>query len=113
MLLDFFDLVLGVELQIIGDNHYNCCYTLVKKNKGKLDAIDHKHFRGTLVQVLEKLPRNHLVSLSLSGKGILHRSIEKPGDQQLNQFFTLILTDREGSMTSCWAVTNGRIRPHQ
>lgn len=87
MLLDFFDLVLGVELQIIGDNHYNCCYTLVKKNKGKLDAVDHKHFQGTLVQVLEKLPRNHLVSLSLSGKGILHRSTETSDDQQLNQFF--------------------------
>lgn len=90
MLLDFFDLVLGVELQIIGDNHYNCCYTLVKKNKGKLDAIDHKHFQGTLVQVLEKLPRNHLVSLSLSGKGILHRSVEISGDQQLNQFFVKV-----------------------
>jgi Tfp pilus assembly protein PilN len=87
MLLDFFDHVAGVELKIIGDNHYDCCYTLVKKNKGKLEDIDHKHFQGTLVQVLEKLPRNHPVALCLSGKGVLHRSIEQPEGQLLPQLF--------------------------
>jgi len=85
--VDLFDHVLGIELNFLDDNQYGCSYTLVERKKIKLDIVADKHFRGNLVQLLEKIPRNHPIAISFSGKGIVHRNLEITNDQSGSKLF--------------------------
>ncbi|MDN3588105.1 hypothetical protein QWY86_15585 [Pedobacter aquatilis] len=82
--------VMGLELILLGDNLYRCHACLLSK-KGSILGIQSKSImEGTLVQVLEKIPRNYPIALNLTGKGILFKHLTDNGDRDVAEVFSSV-----------------------
>ena len=69
-----FSVVLGLEFRILEDGRYDCKWVLLERIKGNLEVRESKKLQGNLVQVLDKIPKHYPVSLSIGGKGIVHKN---------------------------------------
>lgn len=91
MLFDALNTVLGVELHGFGDNSYSCRFCQLTKKNDELHIESKKVIDGPLNKVLEGLPKNIPVALTLTGKGIIHKNIQVATDtlpeQLLQQAF--------------------------
>ncbi|OWK68714.1 hypothetical protein [Pedobacter sp. AJM] len=81
-----FKQILAIEFVLIGEANYRCTYALVTQKGNSIDAANHIIVEGSLVQVIAKLPRNYPTVLSLNGKGIVHRTLNNPGDKSSQHF---------------------------
>ncbi len=75
MLFDVLDKVLGVELHALGDT-YSCRFCLLAKKDNELHIEINKVIDGPIHKVLEGLPKNVPVALTLTGRGIIHKNIQ-------------------------------------
>ncbi|KQR70885.1 PilN domain-containing protein [Pedobacter sp. Leaf176] len=82
---DGINTVLGLELILLGEQHYEARYCLLKKKGSTIDIEIKKTIQGTLVKVLEVLPKNFPVSIVFSGKGILYKMVDAGPDAQQEQ----------------------------
>jgi hypothetical protein len=71
-----FEHILWIELTLLQNETYRCIYAVVTRKGDNIDASEHHTIEGTLVKVLERLPRKHPVVLSVSGKGIIHKQLK-------------------------------------
>ncbi|QDW25192.1 hypothetical protein FFJ24_010365 [Pedobacter sp. KBS0701] len=81
-----FDHLLGIEIVLLQEGQYRCSYAVVYRKGNAMEILEHKELEGSLVKVLESLPRKYPVALALSGKGILHKQVERKGDGQSGLF---------------------------
>ncbi|RYE25521.1 MAG: hypothetical protein EOP51_03900 [Sphingobacteriales bacterium] len=79
--------VLGVELMTINDNTYSCRYCVVRRVNNALTIGELKIVEGTLPTVLKEIPKNLPISLVLTGKGIIQKSIQVAEDLSPEQIF--------------------------
>lgn len=70
------DMVLGVELVMMGENHFSCRLCLLSKKKDSLSIVSTKLLEGNLSAVMEAIPTKYPVALNLSGKGIIHKNLQ-------------------------------------
>lgn len=82
---DELNAVLGLELLLLGDQHYEARSSLLKKKGNTIDVEGRKTLRGTLVQVLDALPKNFPLSIVFSGKGILYKVVDAGPEVQQAQ----------------------------
>ena len=71
-----FEHILGIELTLLQNETYRCIYAVITRKGDNIAASEHRTIEGTLVKVLERLPRKHPVVLSVSGKGIIHKQLK-------------------------------------
>ncbi|MDQ0638341.1 hypothetical protein QF042_001906 [Pedobacter sp. W3I1] len=71
-----FEHILGIELTLLQNETYRCIYAVITRKGDHIAASEHHTIEGTLVKVLERLPRKHPVVLSISGKGIIHKQLK-------------------------------------
>lgn len=83
----YFKQILAVELILISEASYRCVFAMVTQQGNSIDAAKHTSVEGSLVQVMEKLPRNFPTALTLNGKGVVHRTLISPVDES-NQHFS-------------------------
>ena len=76
---------LGVELKWLTDTNFSCRFCLLTKNKNEITITSKKVIEGSLSTVIESLPRNYPVALTLSGKGTLHKIISAEGNADNGQ----------------------------
>jgi hypothetical protein len=81
-----FDHLLGIEIKLLQDGSYRCSYAVVRRKGNVLDILEQKQVEGSLVKVLESLPRKYPLALALSGKGIIHKRSEGKHDGQSGLF---------------------------
>lgn len=81
-----FDHLLGIEIVLLQEGQYRCSYAVVYRKGNALEILEHKQVEGSLVKVLESLPRKYPVALALSGKGIIHKQLEAKGNGQSGFF---------------------------
>ncbi len=81
-----FDHLLGIEIVLLQEGQYRCSYAVVYRKGNAMEILEHKQLEGSLVKVLESLPRKYPVALALSGKGILHKQVEVKGDGRAGLF---------------------------
>lgn len=79
--------VLGVELKIIDDQLLSCRFCLVEKKKKTLSIEHQKVIEGSLITILEALPKAYPIALTLTGKGIIHKNIQVMENAATNQLF--------------------------
>jgi len=77
-----FDHLLGIEIVLLQEGQYRCSYAVVYRKGNAMEILEHKQVEGSLVKVLESLPRKYPVALALSGKGIIHKQLEDKEDGQ-------------------------------
>lgn len=87
MLFEEFHSVLGIEIQFLSDGKYSCCYALLQKKANTLALSKHKTTEGNLKTILESLPKNHPIALSLTGKGIVNKAIPVPENSTADEGF--------------------------
>jgi hypothetical protein len=80
--------VLAIELTLISEGNYRCVFALVLKNGNSLEASDYTKVEGSLVKIIEKLPRNYPTAITLNGKGIVHRSFPDHAVEREKLFVT-------------------------
>ncbi|WP_199137837.1 hypothetical protein [Pedobacter sp. ASV12] len=80
MLFDGLNTVLGVELHSLGDNSYSCRFCQLAKKDNELHIESNKVIEGPLHKVLESLPKNFPVALTLTGRGIIHKNMQVATD---------------------------------
>ncbi|KIO77966.1 hypothetical protein TH53_05875 [Pedobacter lusitanus] len=76
---------LGIELKWLTDTTFSCRFCVLTKNKNSLTITSKKVVEGSLSTVIESLPRNYPVALTLSGKGTLHKVIHTENDPDAAQ----------------------------
>lgn len=81
-----FDHLLGIEIVLLQEGQYRCSYAVVYRKGNAMEILEHKQVEGSLVKVLESLPRKYPLALALSGKGIVHKQVEDKGDGQADLF---------------------------
>ncbi|MBB6273352.1 hypothetical protein HDF26_003812 [Pedobacter cryoconitis] len=64
-----------MELKWLTDTTFSCRFCVLTKTKNSLTITSKKVVEGSLSAVIESLPRNYPVALTLSGKGTLHKII--------------------------------------
>ncbi|WP_443946605.1 PilN domain-containing protein [Pedobacter sp. AW1-32] len=84
MQLELFENILGLELQILSDQLYKCNYVILSQHKKQLQLTEKGFSEGTLPTILQKIPKKFPVALSISGKGIIHKSIILKENANLN-----------------------------
>lgn len=72
-----FTQILTIELTMIGEGSYRCSFALVNQKGDSIDTADYTTGEGSLVKVIEKLPRNFPTAITLNGKGIVHRQMNE------------------------------------
>lgn len=90
-LISFDSLITGVEVIFTtdGDVMYNCA--TIKNEKGKVELI-HNMISITGTDILfEQLAKEYPVILSCKGKGIAHKKITAPGDQNYEALLNVVL----------------------
>ncbi|NTE04320.1 hypothetical protein G6M26_06415 [Agrobacterium tumefaciens] len=81
-----FKQILAIELVIINEANYRCTFAIINQQGNSIDAAEYKEIEGSLVQVMEKLPRNYPTTISLNGKGIVHRTLNDSGNESDKSF---------------------------
>ncbi|RZJ76958.1 MAG: hypothetical protein EOO45_00305 [Flavobacterium sp.] len=84
-----FSRVLGVEVRFLDEGIYESRTVLLERIKGKLAIRESRECRGNLVQVLERIPKQYPIALSIGGKGIVHKNIDGSSGQSDVQRFQL------------------------
>jgi len=82
--------ILAIELALLQNETYRCTYAVITRKSDRIDAAEHHTVEGTLVKVLERLPRKFPVALALSGKGIIHKQIKGSGTENKDLFRTAL-----------------------
>lgn len=80
--------ILAIELALLQNETYRCTYAVITRKGDRIDAAEHHTIEGTLVKVLERLPRKFPVALALSGKGIIHKQVKGSGAENKDLFRT-------------------------
>ncbi|MEH3112282.1 hypothetical protein [Pedobacter terrae] len=83
-----FEQILAIELALLQNETYRGTYAVITRKGDNIDAAEHHTVEGTLVKVLERLPRKFPVALALSGKGIIHKQIKSDGTENKDLFRT-------------------------
>lgn len=83
-----FKQILAIELTLLSAGNYRCIFALITHNGKSLEASDHTRVEGSLVKIMEKLPRNYPTVISLNGKGIVHRSLQDAPTEHEKLFST-------------------------
>jgi len=78
---------IGVELNINHDHVYSCRFCLLSKKDQTLTIERKKITEGTLNTIIEALPRNYPVALTLTGKGIIHKNLNAEANLTSAQIF--------------------------
>lgn len=86
MIFAAFERVLGIEIGMLPEGVYSCCYALISRKGNSMKILDEKRITGSLVKVLESLPRKYPVAVSISGRGVLHKQIQQAEDSQASLF---------------------------
>ncbi|RZL20279.1 MAG: hypothetical protein EOO89_00750 [Pedobacter sp.] len=71
------DHVLGVELQVLTGDRYRCHWTVMKMKRQKLESLESQILEGTVVEVINALPKQWPLALVLTGKVVLSKSVKK------------------------------------
>ncbi|AZI24062.1 hypothetical protein EA772_01400 [Pedobacter sp. G11] len=69
-----FSRVLGVEVRFIDKGIYESRTVLLQRIKGQLEIKESREYQGNLVQVLERIPKQYPIALSVGGKGVVHKN---------------------------------------
>lgn len=85
-MFETFEHILGIELSLLQNETYRCNYAVVTRKGNDIDAAEQHTVEGTLVKVLERLPRKFPVALSVSGKGIIHKQLKGVGAEKKDLF---------------------------
>lgn len=80
--------ILAIELALLQNETYRGTYAVITRKGDRIDAAEHHTVEGTLVKVLERLPRKFPVALALSGKGIIHKQVKGSGTENKDLFRT-------------------------
>ncbi|RQO65406.1 hypothetical protein DBR40_23935 [Pedobacter sp. KBW01] len=83
-----FEQILAIELALLQNETYRCSYAVITRKGDSIDAAEHHTVEGTLVKVLERLPRKIPVTLAISGKGIIHKQVKGSGTENKDLFRT-------------------------
>jgi hypothetical protein len=83
-----FEQILAIELALLQNETYRCTYAVITRKGDSIDAAEHRTVDGTLVKVLERLPRKFPVTLTISGKGIIHKQVKGSGTENKDLFRT-------------------------
>jgi len=81
------DRVLGVELKFLKDNRISCRFSLVMRQGDLVDIVQEKQLEGTLVEVLQVLPKQHPIALNITGKGLLNKKLPILDDSNVDALF--------------------------
>lgn len=84
-----FSRVLGVEVRFLDEGIYESRTVLLERIKGKLEIRASSEYQGNLVQVLERIPKQYPIALSVVGKGVVHKNIAGSSRQSDVQRFQL------------------------
>ena len=83
-----FKQILAIELTLLSAGNYRCIFALITHNGKQLEAPGHNMVEGSLVKIIEKLPRAYPTAISLNGKGIVHRSLQDASTEYEKLFST-------------------------
>ena len=92
------NIVAGVQLDFISDDDVQIDCTLLKENKSEVEIIKHESF-NSVEKLIDFLGDSIPIFISIDGKGVLHRKVEKGESQEvdssllLNQTFPSIRVD--------------------
>lgn len=81
-----FEQILAIELALLQNETYRCTYAVITRKGDSIDAAEQRTVEGTLVKVLERLPRKFPVALAISGKGIIHKQVKGSGTESKDLF---------------------------
>ncbi|MGM9475198.1 hypothetical protein ACS5PU_02165 [Pedobacter sp. GSP4] len=76
-----FEHLLGIEIKLLPDASFRCSYAIVSKKGNLLNIGKYHQIEGSLVKVLESIPRKYPLALTLSGKGIIHKLAISKGNE--------------------------------
>lgn len=68
--------VLGLEIKIQTTGIYSLRYALLRKTKSTLELVGSKVVEGSLVKVIESLPKKYPVAICITGSGVLSKLIQ-------------------------------------
>jgi len=69
--------VAGIEVILSPEGTYNCHFLIAEKQKGAINIIDRSAKAMELTELLKSLPPNIPLALNISGKGIIHKLLNK------------------------------------
>ncbi|KIA95223.1 hypothetical protein OC25_07885 [Pedobacter kyungheensis] len=81
-----FEQILAIELALLQNETYRCTYAVITRKGDSIDAAEQRTVEGTLVKVLERLPRKFPVALAISGKGIIHKQVKGSATENKDLF---------------------------
>jgi hypothetical protein len=81
------DTVLGIELVMLGENHFSCRLCLLTKKNDSLSIVNTKLVEGNLSVVIAAIPTKQLIALHISGKGIIHKNLQVADGNDEKQLF--------------------------
>ncbi|SES20417.1 hypothetical protein [Pedobacter rhizosphaerae] len=87
MLFEELHTVLGVEIKFLSDGKYSCRYALLQKKGNAITLDKHKVVEGNLKTILESLPKNYPVALTITGKGIVNKSLAVQENHTVEEIF--------------------------
>lgn len=84
------DKCLGIELMILDKGIYSCRMTLLSLTNQEINVEKNSILEASLVSIINDLPKAYPVAITLTGKNIIHKSVEVLNDQKEDILFRVL-----------------------